>query len=133
MSDVADSRRSRQPIENVSAVLAIRLDEPSATWVMDLLCLDRLLRFVPLGLVYLSCSHDSIERDETRYDVVETTTERRVMSGEELRRYQYIGNGDAARSCWIVGIHGSGMVITVVCDDFSLEWLDLAGHYPHLA
>jgi hypothetical protein len=133
MSAVADSGHKRQPIENVSAVLAIRLDDLSATWTIDLLCLDRLLRFVPLGLVYLNCSHDSIERDETRYNVVETTTEYRVMSGEELRRYQYIENGDAARSFWIVGIHGSGMVITVVCDDLSLEWLDLAEHYPHLA
>ncbi|MDC0684135.1 hypothetical protein [Sorangium atrum] len=130
---MADSGHKRQPIENVSAVLAIRLDEPSATWTIDLLCLDRLLRFVPLGLVYLNCSHDSTDRDETRYNVVETTAEHRVMSGEELRRYQYIENGDAARPFWIVGIHGSGMVIAVVCEDFSLEWLDLAEHYPHLA
>lgn len=133
MSDVTNSMYKHRAIENVSAVLNVRLDEPSATWIVDLLCMSRLLRLKPIGLVYLNCSHDSIEYDETRYSVVEITTEHRAMSSKELHRYQYIEEGDSTRPFWIISIHGSGMVITVVSDDFSLEWLDLAAHYPHLA
>lgn len=132
MSDVTASMCKDRVIENVSAVLNVRLDESSATWIVDLLCMGRLLRLKPIGLVYLNCSHDSIERDETRYSVVETTAEHRAMNGKELQRYQYIDEGGSARPFWIIDIHGSGMVITVVSDDFSLEWLDLAAHYPHL-
>ncbi|WP_437753784.1 hypothetical protein [Sorangium sp. So ce1389] len=130
---MTESAHKCRPIENVSAVLGVRLDEPSVSWIIDLLCMDRLLRFTPIGLVYLNCSHDSTDYDEARYSVVETTTERRAMNNEERHRYQYVEDGDSARSFWIVGIHGSGMVITVVCDDFSLESLNLAEHYPQVA
>ncbi|WP_437832325.1 hypothetical protein [Sorangium sp. So ce1153] len=130
---MTESAHKGRSIENVSAVLGVRFDEPSVAWIIDLLCMDRLLRFMPIGLVYLNCSHDSTDYDEARYSVVETTTERRVMSSEERHRYQYVEYGDSDRSFWIVSIHGSGMVITVVCDEFSLESLNLAEYYPQVA
>lgn len=118
-------------LRNTSAVLALGLEPQTFFWWLDLLCLDRVIRIRPNGVVLFCYSTETPIIEDAPYNIVDIKIERRKLNPIEIASNIHSINCDESLDYWILKMHG-GCQITLVCESFTLhdngEWEDQIAH-----
>lgn len=117
---------------DINALLAMKWDVDNEGPVFDFLQRLEVLRFGPIGLIFMSCNRDWSDLDDPDDSrVLEIKADYRKLTRAELEVYDYKDDSLKDRSFLCIRIEG-GINFFMICENFREEHLSLAETYPLL-